>query len=453
MARHLLPVLLVWARLLCGAEPTLPVPSNLTAEGIPGIPASLLEELAPYTEFRTATLADWNPMSREMLIITRFGQAPQVHRVTQPGGARTQLTFYPDRVAGGRYCPDGNSFLFTKDVGGGEWYQIYSYDTRTGRTTLMTDGNSRNTDPVCSWAGQNFAYASTRRNGRNSDIYVADPDKPTEAKRVVEADSGGWAPDDFTGDGWLAVTRSISAYESALFLVNTVTGERKPLSPQKLGVSYRHARFDQGGEDVYLITNQDSDFEQLAKMDIATQKITILTPGLHWDVTSFDLQRDGRYIVYIANENGADKLHLIDTVTREERPLAKLPDGSISDVRWHPGGTVNEIAFTIASARTPSDVYSMSTRTFTVGNLTRWTYSETGGLDASQFAEPELIHWKSFDGLTISGYLYMPPKRFTGPRPVIVNIVAAVHRWGSGGAPEETNKLPSRQLHGDAHRR
>jgi hypothetical protein len=141
-------VLLVSAGRLCGAEPTLPVPSNLTAEEIPGIPASLLEELAPYTEFRTATLADWNPMSREMLIITRFGQAPQIYRVTQPGGARTQLTFYPDRVAGGRYRPDGNLFLFTKDVGGGEWYQIYSYDTRKGRTTLMTDGKSRNTDPV-----------------------------------------------------------------------------------------------------------------------------------------------------------------------------------------------------------------------------------------------------------------------------------------------------------------
>jgi dipeptidyl aminopeptidase/acylaminoacyl peptidase len=187
-------------------------------------------------------------------------------------------------------------------------------------------------------------------------------------------------------------------------------------------VSYRRARFDQGDEDVYLITNQDSDFEQLAKMGIATQKITILTPDLHWDVTSYDLQRDGRYVVYLANENGADKINLIDTVTREERPLAKLPEGSISDVRWLPGGTVNEIAFTIASARTPSDVYSMGTRTLPVGNLTRWTYSETGGLDASQFAEPELIHWKSFDGLTISGYLYMPPKRFTGPQPVIVNI-------------------------------
>jgi dipeptidyl aminopeptidase/acylaminoacyl peptidase len=399
------------------AEPTLPVPANLSAEEIPAIPASLMEEIAPYTEFRTAALIDWHPTRREMLISTRFGQAPQIHRVTHPGGARTQLTFYPDRVQGGRYRPDGSSFVFSKDIGGGEWFQLYNYDTRTGRAALLTDGKSRNTGPVWSWDGSHFAYASTRRNGRDTDIYVGVPQHPEEARRVVEADSGGWAPDEFAmDDRMLAVTRTVSAYESALFLVDTVTGEKRPLSPQKAGVSYRHARFDQHGR-IFLITNQDSDFDQLAMMDSGTQRVTILRPGLHWDVTSFDLQRDGRFIAYIVNENGSDTLHLMDTETREERPLPKLPYGSIGDLRFHPNG--HDLGFTIASARTPSDVYSIDTLT---GKLERWTESETGGLDASQFSEPELIRWKSFDGLTISGFLYLPPKRFTGPRPVIVNI-------------------------------
>jgi dipeptidyl aminopeptidase/acylaminoacyl peptidase len=56
------------------------------------------------------------------------------------------------------------------------------------------------------------------------------------------------------------------------------------------------------------------------------------------------------------------------------------------------------------------------------GTIDRWTESETGGLNAQTFSEPELIHWKSFDGRMISGFLYLPPKRFAGPRPVIVNI-------------------------------
>ncbi len=423
MSRRLAPILfLAFAVLLPGAEPSLPVPSNLTAEQIPPIPASLMEELAPYNESRTATLIDWHPTRREMLISTRFGQTPQIHRVLVPGGARTQLTFYADRVAGLRYRPDGSSFLFSKDVGGGEWFQIYSYDTRSGRATLLTDGKSRNSGGLWSRDGAHFAFASTRRNGRDMDIYIGVPEHPEEARRVVEADSGGWEPQDFSPDGKsLVVVRVVSAYEASLILVDTASGQQTALTPRQAGLSFREARFAPDGKSVYVLTNQDSDFEQLAAIDMATHRVSILRPGLKWDVTSFDVTRDGRRIAYIVNENGSDTLHVMDAATRLESPLPKLPYGSIGGVRWHANG--HDLGFTITSARTPSDVYSLNIGgDIESGKLDRWTYSETGGLNASQFSEPELIQWRSFDGLTISGFLYRPPGRFTGPRPVIVNI-------------------------------
>ncbi len=419
MPRRLVPLLLIGlARVLPGADATLPAPSNLTAEEIPAIPMSLIEALAPYTEFRTASLIDWHPTRREMLISTRFGQSPQIHRVAMPGGARTQLTFYADRVSGGPYRPDGGSFLFSKDIGGGEWYQIYDYDALSGRAALLTDGHSRNLGGIWSRDGAHFAYASTRRNGRDSDIYIGVPEHPEEARLVVEADSGGWAPEDFSPDGKsLAVLRAVSAYEAALYRVDTASGEKQPLIPRTPGVSYRHARYAPDGKTIYLITNQGSDFEQLASLDIAARRVTVLRPGLRWDVTAFDLTRDGSRIAYIVDENGSDTLHALDTATGRDLPLPQLPYGSIGGVRWHANG--RDLGFTIASARTPSDVYSVDMDT---GKLERWTYSETGGLDASRFSEPELIEWKSFDGLTISGFLYWPPARFAGPRPVIVNI-------------------------------
>ena len=37
-------------------------------------------------------------------------------------------------------------FIFSKDVGGGEFYQLYRYDHATAAVTLLTDGKSRNTD-------------------------------------------------------------------------------------------------------------------------------------------------------------------------------------------------------------------------------------------------------------------------------------------------------------------
>jgi dipeptidyl aminopeptidase/acylaminoacyl peptidase len=64
-------------------------------------------------------------------------------------------------------------------------------------------------------------------------------------------------------------------------------------------------------------------------------------------------------------------------------------------------------------------VYSLDVET---GKLDRWTESETGGLNTASFVEPELIRWKSFDEKSISGFLYKPPAKFTGKRPVIINI-------------------------------
>ncbi len=76
---------------------------NLVVEGVPPIPISLAEEVRPYAEVRAAIFTSWNPGRHEMLIATRFGNTYQAHLVKAPGAARTQLTFYPDRVFGGLY--------------------------------------------------------------------------------------------------------------------------------------------------------------------------------------------------------------------------------------------------------------------------------------------------------------------------------------------------------------
>jgi dipeptidyl aminopeptidase/acylaminoacyl peptidase len=74
----------------------------------------------------------------------------------------------------------------------------------------------------------------------------------------------------------------------------------------------------------------------------------------------------------------------------------------------------------MTSARSPADAWSCDPAT---GQVTRWTESEAGGLDPAGFVEPETIRLQSFDGLAVSGFLYSPdPKKFPGPRPVLVNI-------------------------------
>ena len=142
-ARSLLLPLLLPATLF--AADGLTPPDSLVLDGVPPIPAEMAEQVGRYTESRAATFLDWHPSKPEMLILTRFGDTNQVHLVTQPGGARTQLTFFADRINDASFDPQaGAFFVFSKSAGGNEFNQNYRYDFATGEVALLTDGKSRN---------------------------------------------------------------------------------------------------------------------------------------------------------------------------------------------------------------------------------------------------------------------------------------------------------------------
>lgn len=393
---------------------------NLVAQGIPKIPRALADSVGRYSEFRAAGFTSWHPTKREMLIETRFADTAQVHVVKFPAGARTQLTFFPDRVANPIYDPvKGDSFLFTKDIGGGEFFQIYRYDLATGDITLLTDGKSRNTDPHWSYQGDRIAYGSTKRSGNDVDIWVVNASDPASARMVAQMEGGGWSVSDWSPDGkQLLAMNYISAAESYVWLVDVASGEKELLTPKPAEtVAYSNARFAKDGKGVYMTSDQDSEFERLAYLDLVARKTTVLTPALNWDVDEFDLSRDGRWIAFEANEDGISKLHVFDIRTNKEATVPKLPVGVMQSIQWR--NNSREVGFSFSSATQTYDAYSVDMAS---GKVERWTFSETGGLNTSGFSEPQLIHWKSWDDRSISGFLYKPPAKFTGRRPVIIDI-------------------------------
>ena len=394
---------------------------NLVTEGIPKIPSSLAETVERYNNFRGASLDSWDPVKREMLISTRFADTSQVHLVKMPGGARTQLTFYADRVAGAQYPPTKDDFfVFSKDVGGGEFFQLYRYDVASGDATLLTDGKSRNTDPVWSYTGDKIAYGSTRRTGNDVDFYVVNPTDPKSDHLLTQLQGGGWSPLDWSPDGQkILALEGISANESYVWLIDASNGEKTLLTPKggNVKIAYNGGRFSKDGKGIYIATDKDSEFQRLAYIDLATKQHTYLTSNIPWDVDEFALSYDGRTIAFVTNENGFGVLHLFDTRARKEKPVPSMPKGVISGISWHKNN--RDLGFNVSSARSSSDVYSLDVQS---GKVDRWTFSETGGLNTASFPEPELIHWKSWDGRAISGFLYRPPTKYTGKRAVIINI-------------------------------
>ncbi len=416
LAVILLPTLMVIAQ-----SPTVSVGENLIIDGIPPIPSSLTQTVDRYTQFRSASITDWHPTRREMLISTRFADTPQIHLVKFPLGSRKQLTFFPERVGEGTFQPTkGESFVFSKDIGGNEFNQNYRYDLATGDITRLTDGKSKNSLGRWSNQGDRMIYTSTRRTGKDTDFYIISPKNPQSDRLLAQVEGGGWDALDWSPDDHLLLAGEyISANESYLWLIDTQSGEKKLVTPKggKEKVTYSGGVFSSDGKGLYVTTDRDFEFSRLTYIDLATFKHTYLTTHIPWDVENFDLSHDGKYIAFVNNEDGASVLRLLETATGKEKPLPKLPVGQILGINWHRNN--HDLGFTLVSAKTTADVYSLNLPS---NKIERWTESETGGLSTVNFPDAQIVRWKSFDGKTISGFLYRPPTKFSGKHPVIINI-------------------------------
>lgn len=403
------------------AGDTVVVPGNLITRGLPPIPKSTVEELARYSESRSAGFSDWHPKERRMIISTRFGNTAQLHEVKMPGGARTQLTFFGDAVGGGGYEPiAGRYLIFSKDSGGNEFGQLYCLDFVDGKVTQLTPGG-RTQNGGGRWAHDKklIAYTSTARNGADRDVWLMDPLKPEEKKLIAENSGGGWGIEDWSPDDkTLLLGEYLSANESHFWLLDVASGKKTALTPRdENGVAVDGARFSKDWKGVYFTTDKDAEFSRFAYMPLAGGTTTYFTTALPWGVEGFDMSEDGKLVAFTTNEAGLSKLYLFNTTTKKYNEVKGLPVGVFGGGSFHP--VTNELAVSVSNASSPNDVYTVKPAT---GKVSRWTKSELGGLQASQLQTPSLVKWKSFDGQEISGFYYKPAARFTGKRPVIINI-------------------------------
>lgn len=385
---------------------------NLVLENVPEIPAALAERMNQYQQTRSASLQGWLA-DGSLLITTRFGETAQVHRVRQPLGMREQLTFFPEPIAEAHPAPDGNGFLYAKDVGGNEFYQLHAFELATGRSRLLTDGKSRNTGALWSRRGDVYAFTTTRRNGKDSDIHVAGieggPSRP-----LVEREGSwsvlDWSPDDRR----LLVMRYISITESELYLVTVATGAITRFHPTATPVSFSAAAFAADG-GIWYVSDEGSEFQQLRYEQADGSGARVISGDTAWDVDELELSDDGRTLAYTVNADGFSELRVLDTRRGQPVRLPLLPRGVIADLHFDAKGS--RLGFSFNGARSAGDVYAIELKE---QRLVRWTQSETGGLDAAKFAEPQLVRFESFDGRSIPAFYYRPEG--PGPHPVIINI-------------------------------
>ncbi|HWN06084.1 MAG TPA: S9 family peptidase [Steroidobacteraceae bacterium] len=394
---------------------------NLAMEGIPEIPPELQQRMRRYQFARGASFEDWTPDGR-ITISTRFGNTNQLHVVDAPMGARRQLTFFDEPVNGGSWSPTGarKGVAYVRDAGGDENYQLEYLDPAAADPVRLTDGTGRAGTGAWSPDGTRYAFQWTARTGVVSDVYVDDPLDRRAPEMVFEAPEVGWNAVDWSPDGKsLLLIHFVSVNESYLWTYDLATREKREIEPAKVKAA-RGGYFSRDGKGVYITSDLGSEFKTLRYVDLASGKVTPLTDHLKWEIEDFALSKDGRYLAYIANIDGASRLGVMDLSQKADLIPPELPFGVIGALGFDRES--KRLAFDMETPNTPSDVWVW---TVAEGKLERWTESEIGPIDAKSLVEPTLVHYPTFDKMEgkqreIPAWVYKPAG--AGPHPVLISI-------------------------------
>jgi dipeptidyl aminopeptidase/acylaminoacyl peptidase len=408
--------------------------ANLTTDGMPAIPTRIAVKVAPYTEFRGHGFVDWHPKEPVMLVRHREAGAntAQIYLLSAPGGKLEKLTDFPDPIAAASFNPvHGNYIVYARDTGGNEATQIFRRDLDTRQSVLLSMPDERSSAKWTS-LGDRLLISSvpldkTASGGRREEIVttlrLVDPQSPSSLKSLAELPGGGWGAYRFSHDDQqLAALQYRTSSDTDVVLIDPNTGAREKILPLSghANAGFGDLAWSRDNQQIFLTTNQRGEFFELAVYDLASKQLKVLSGHIPWDVENISLSKDGKQLLAVVNNNGRDEVRLFDTGSGRELARPNIPAGAITGGRWHEMKT-SSFAFALNSPQSPGDIYSHDVIT---GQTQRWTTAfASPQVNPDKFVNPELVEIKSFDGLTVSGWLYLPDAtRFPGKRPVVVDF-------------------------------
>jgi len=386
-----------------------------------------------YLNIRSAYGPSFSPDGEHVAFLTDITGVPQVWRIATSGGWPDQLTFFEERCGFVAYSPTDDQMVFGMDAGGNERQQLFllSGDGQIIRP-LTEEPDAIHAFGGWSHDGRRIAWTANRRDVRHFDVYVQDVTTgevtcvwQTEGMNEVS----GWSPD----DRQLLVVRSHSSFDQDLYLLDLASGVVRHLTPHQGQVRYGSVSWAPDGRGLYLVSDRGRDFLALAYLDLTAGP----EAGGHaplrflampeWDVEAVVVSPDGRHLAYLTNVEGYGELAVLDVASGRSLPLPALPGGVLDPPHLYRWGRRlafscdgRRLALALSSPRHNPDVWTIDLEAATATQLTR---SSRAGIPQDSFAEPELVRYRSFDGLEIPAFLYLPPGAARDGRlPVIVEV-------------------------------
>jgi dipeptidyl aminopeptidase/acylaminoacyl peptidase len=424
------PIILVTA-IVSTAQAQVPTPGPQDVPqpvtGDVGLAGGALPDIARYLNVRTASAPSLSRDGRWLSYLTNTTGQPQLWVVRglgcpPTGCAPKQLTFGEQSVTFHEYSPVGDRIIYGSDRAGDEreGYYLISSDGLSERELLAPSKAYR---VFGGWSpdGRRVAFASTERNGVDFDIYMMDIAQDGAAsapRRIYEGKAGiyvvSWRPD----GGALLLSETRGEADNNVYLLDIANGRAETIFKPEDGAAYGPFAWTPDSRGFYVVTNEGRDLAALAYYEVASRKLRWFVES-RYEIEQMAMTRDGRWIAWTTNENGYSRLFTRAMDAPNAAPRygtlsPPLPPG-IYSIDFAEDAPV--LSIRVGGPSVAGDVWLWDART---GQTSRATESATGGLDARKFVEPEALSFKSFDGETVYGLLYMPRNVRAGTKPPVV---------------------------------
>jgi len=325
----------------------------------------------------------------------------------------------------------GDAIVFERASGGNEASQIYRMDLATKQVSVVSEPDVRNDMGPWLHLSSRLIYSSvpldrTAAGGRRAEIVqtltLVDPADPAGRRKLAELPGGGWF---LGGVSWddrkLILTRYYSANHSEVWLLDLATGERTRILPAAGSndkATHLASGWKRDDSGFFFVSDRSGEFRELMFYSLADGRITPITRHIKGDIEGASLSADGALLAVRAKVEGRTNLLFFDGTAFQELPSPTLPEGSVNAVSFHRKLPV--LAFALNSSRGPGQLGTLSPAD---GASQAWTRPHAApGVDTTRFAEQQIVRWKSFDGREITGIAAFPPARFSGRRPVLIDI-------------------------------
>jgi dipeptidyl aminopeptidase/acylaminoacyl peptidase len=368
-----------------------------------------------YLNIRCANTPIWLEDGQRIAFLTDITGTPQVWAVDSQGGWPDQLTFFTEKVWSLSASPDSQRLICTRDIGGNERYQMFLLDSKGAQVARI----SQELEAIYqfgAWSpdGERIVFSSNQRDGKNFDIYLqdlagGDPEMIYQSGGMFFA--AAWSPD----GSQILVVESVSSAQERLHLLNLANGEIQLLTPPKEPIKHPAIKWAKNGR-LYVLTNRDRDLLGIASMDPANGAVDYLSQNPERDVEAFAVSPDSQTLAYIANQDGYKHLYIYRLENDRTEAVTDLPAGVVNEPTFSPDG--KSLAVSVQSPNDNQNIWTVDIEDLSTRKITN---SALAGIPRAGLVMPELVHYATFDGLSIPAFWYRP-KALEAPYPVILYV-------------------------------